>query len=80
MPLDASRLDELQLPLMVSSVENTGGQRTALTVWSTPSTTRARALRGRRCTTVRAIDPATSSADLARPGHIFPLRYCDGGV
>jgi 3,4-dihydroxy 2-butanone 4-phosphate synthase/GTP cyclohydrolase II len=34
-----------------------------------------------RATTIRAlIDPATRPADLARPGHIFPLRYSEGGV
>jgi len=34
-----------------------------------------------RSATVRAlIDPATKPADLARPGHIFPLRAMDGGV
>jgi 3,4-dihydroxy 2-butanone 4-phosphate synthase/GTP cyclohydrolase II len=34
-----------------------------------------------RAATVRAlIDPATGHADLARPGHIFPLRALDGGV
>jgi 3,4-dihydroxy 2-butanone 4-phosphate synthase/GTP cyclohydrolase II len=26
------------------------------------------------------IDPATRPADLSRPGHIFPLRYAEGGV
>ncbi|MEA2393780.1 MAG: 3,4-dihydroxy 2-butanone 4-phosphate synthase / cyclohydrolase, partial [Solirubrobacteraceae bacterium] len=34
-----------------------------------------------RSTTVRAlIDGATLTSDLARPGHIFPLRYREGGV
>ncbi|HWH35876.1 MAG TPA: GTP cyclohydrolase II, partial [Acidimicrobiales bacterium] len=34
-----------------------------------------------RCATIRAlIDPATDPRDLARPGHIFPLRYRKGGV
>jgi 3,4-dihydroxy 2-butanone 4-phosphate synthase / GTP cyclohydrolase II len=34
-----------------------------------------------RATTIRALaDPATSPEDLARPGHIFPLRYTEGGV
>lgn len=34
-----------------------------------------------RAATVRAlIDPATRHSDLARPGHIFPLRALDGGV
>jgi 3,4-dihydroxy 2-butanone 4-phosphate synthase/GTP cyclohydrolase II len=34
-----------------------------------------------RAATLRALtDPATTPADLARPGHIFPLRYAEGGV
>ena len=31
-------------------------------------------------TVLAAIDPATRSADLARPGHVFPLRARRGGV
>src|SRR5204862_4798686 len=34
-----------------------------------------------RASTIQAlIDPATRPEDLARPGHIFPLRYREGGV
>jgi len=34
-----------------------------------------------RAHTIRvAIDPASTSRDLARPGHVFPLRAKDGGV
>ena len=34
-----------------------------------------------RATTIRTlVDPATEPDDLARPGHIFPLRYREGGV
>jgi 3,4-dihydroxy 2-butanone 4-phosphate synthase/GTP cyclohydrolase II len=80
--MEGERLDELQLPLMVSGSENTEGQRTAFTVSvdaRTGTTTGISA--ADRCTTVLAmIDPETRSDDLARPGHIFPLRYRDGGV
>jgi 3,4-dihydroxy 2-butanone 4-phosphate synthase/GTP cyclohydrolase II len=80
MPLEGHRLDELQLPMMVS--ENTTAYRTAFTVSvdaKRGTTTGISA--GDRATTVRAlIDPATRPDDLARPGHIFPLRYRDGGV
>src|SRR4051812_7798687 len=82
LPMEGARLDELHLPLMVSGNENTEGQRTAFTVsvdGRTGTTTGISA--ADRSTTVRAlIDPATTSADLARPGHIFPLRYREGGV
>jgi 3,4-dihydroxy 2-butanone 4-phosphate synthase / GTP cyclohydrolase II len=79
-PLEASRADELDLPLMV--VANTEAQRTAFTVtvdYRHGTTTGISA--GDRAATVRAlIDPATRPSDLSRPGHIFPLRYRPGGV
>ncbi len=82
LPMEGERLDELQLPLMVSGNENTEGQRTAFTVSVDArhgTTTGISA--ADRCTTVHTlIDRSTVAADLARPGHIFPLRYRDGGV
>jgi 3,4-dihydroxy 2-butanone 4-phosphate synthase/GTP cyclohydrolase II len=80
MPVTGERLDELRLPLMVS--EGTDPQRTAFTVSvdvRTGTTTGISA--ADRAATIRAmIDPATTPADLARPGHVFPLRYREGGV
>lgn len=79
-PLESSRADELDLPLMV--VANTEAQRTAFTVtvdYRHGTTTGISA--SDRAATVRAlIDPETRSTDLNRPGHIFPLRYRPGGV
>src|SRR5690242_17046695 len=80
MPVEGPRLDELRLPLMVA--DNTESQRTAFTVSVDArlgTTTGISA--ADRCATVHALlDPATRPEDLARPGHIFPLRYRDGGV
>ncbi len=79
-PLLGERLDELEIPLMVR--ENTESHRTAFTysvdyVHGTSTGISA----ADRSATLRALtDPATTPADLARPGHIFPLRYADGGV
>ncbi|MBA2624967.1 MAG: bifunctional 3,4-dihydroxy-2-butanone-4-phosphate synthase/GTP cyclohydrolase II [Acidimicrobiia bacterium] len=79
-PLTGERLDELDLPLMVS--QNTESQRTAFTVsvdYRHGTSTGISAFD--RATTIQAlIDPATRPRDLARPGHIFPLRYREGGV
>lgn len=79
-PLESTRADELDLPLMV--VANTEAQRTAFTVtvdYRHGTTTGISA--GDRAATVRAlIDPNTRPTDLNRPGHIFPLRYRQGGV
>ena len=80
MPVVGERLDELQIPLMVTA--NTDHQRTAFTVSIDARkgvTTGISA--ADRATTIRTvIDPATGPEDLSRPGHIFPLRYRDGGV
>jgi len=79
-PLTGDRLDELDIPLMVR--DNTESHGTAFTysvdyVHGTSTGISA----ADRATTIRAlIDPATRPADLARPGHIFPLRYSEGGV
>ncbi|MEX0665215.1 MAG: bifunctional 3,4-dihydroxy-2-butanone-4-phosphate synthase/GTP cyclohydrolase II [Acidimicrobiia bacterium] len=80
MPLEGDRLDELQLPLMVAN--NTEVQRTAFTVSvdSRIGTTTGISAPDRAATVKALLDPATRPDDLARPGHIFPLRYREGGV
>ncbi len=79
-PVVGERLDELRLPLMV--VENTDSHKTAFTVsvdFRFGTTTGISA--ADRAATIRAlIDPDTQPSDLARPGHVFPLRYTEGGV
>ena len=80
MPLEGTRLDELQLPMMVA--ENTTAYRTAFTVSvdAKRGTTTGISAADRATTVHALIDPATRPEDLARPGHIFPLRYREGGV
>jgi len=74
------RLDELHIPMMVS--ENTAPHGTAFTVsvdLKIPGHTGSSAYD--RAVTIRALaDPATVPTDLARPGHVFPLRASSGGV
>ncbi|MFH1105181.1 MAG: bifunctional 3,4-dihydroxy-2-butanone-4-phosphate synthase/GTP cyclohydrolase II [Actinomycetota bacterium] len=79
-PMEGARLDELRLPLMV--VENTDSHRTAFTVSVDyiQGTTTGISAADRAATIEALIDPATRPQDLARPGHIFPLRYHEGGV
>ena len=79
-PVLGERLDELDLPLMVSA--NTAPYRTAFTVSvdAVQGTTTGISAADRCATILALIDPATKPADLARPGHIFPLRYREGGV
>ncbi|MEZ5169756.1 MAG: bifunctional 3,4-dihydroxy-2-butanone-4-phosphate synthase/GTP cyclohydrolase II [Acidimicrobiia bacterium] len=80
MSTTADRLDQLRLPQMVA--DNTEGQRTAFTVSvDAKQGTTTGISAADRCTTIRAlIDHSTRPEDLARPGHIFPLRYREGGV
>ena len=80
MPVVGERLDELNIPMMVA--DSTDSQRTAFTVSIdvTQGTTTGISAADRSMTIQAVIDPATKPADLVRPGHIFPLRYREGGV
>jgi len=78
--LTEERCDELELPPMVD--DNTSNFGTAFTV---SIEARGRVTTGisaadRAATVKAAIDPRTRPADLARPGHMFPLRAKAGGV
>jgi 3,4-dihydroxy 2-butanone 4-phosphate synthase / GTP cyclohydrolase II len=74
------RLDELQIPMMVG--ENTSKFGTAFTVSieARCGVTTGISASDRAKTILTAIDPETVASDLARPGHIFPLRARSGGV
>jgi 3,4-dihydroxy 2-butanone 4-phosphate synthase / GTP cyclohydrolase II len=79
-PMTEERLDELDLPLMVT--QNTAQFDTAFCV---PIEARGVTSTGisaadRAATVLAAIDPRTRPADLLRPGHMFPLRARNGGV
>jgi 3,4-dihydroxy 2-butanone 4-phosphate synthase / GTP cyclohydrolase II len=79
-PLPGQTLDRLQLPLMTP--HNTERMRTAFTV---SVDARDKVTTGisaaDRARTVRVlVDSATEPYELVRPGHIFPLRYAEGGV
>ena len=80
LPLTVERLEELQIPLMVT--ENTSNFGTAFTVSIEAKREVTTGISAAdRATTIRAaIDPATRPCDLARPGHVFPLRARPGGV
>ncbi len=78
--LTGARCDALDLPPMVPS--NTDAMGTAFTVSvDARAGTTTGISAADRATTVQALaDPSTRPADLARPGHVFPLRARDGGV
>jgi 3,4-dihydroxy 2-butanone 4-phosphate synthase/GTP cyclohydrolase II len=79
-PLTGERLDELRIPMMVS--DNTALMGTAFTdsVDAKRGVTSGTSAFDRAATIQALVDPATLPEDLARPGHIFPLRAMPGGV
>ncbi|WP_330205196.1 bifunctional 3,4-dihydroxy-2-butanone-4-phosphate synthase/GTP cyclohydrolase II [Cyanobacterium sp. Dongsha4] len=80
--MTGERLDELDLPLMVT--KNTDSNQTAFTVSIDGAkhlgVTTGISADDRAKTIQIAINPQTQPEDLARPGHIFPLRAKKGGV
>jgi 3,4-dihydroxy 2-butanone 4-phosphate synthase / GTP cyclohydrolase II len=80
LPMTEERLDELDLPQITP--QNTARFDTAFCVpiEAKRSTSTGISAADRAATVLAAIDPATRPADLARPGHMFPLRARNGGV
>ncbi|OQW65049.1 MAG: bifunctional 3,4-dihydroxy-2-butanone 4-phosphate synthase/GTP cyclohydrolase II [Nitrospira sp. ST-bin4] len=78
--LTPERVEELQLPQQ--AVENTATFGTAFTVSidARKDVTTGISAADRATTIHAAIDPKSKPSDLARPGHIFPLKAQHGGV
>jgi 3,4-dihydroxy 2-butanone 4-phosphate synthase/GTP cyclohydrolase II len=78
--LTAERCDHLRLPLI--SPQNTSNFGTAFceSIDAREGVTTGISAADRTRTILAAIDPATRPSDLARPGHVFPLRAREGGV
>ncbi len=74
------RLEELNIPLM--EPENTSLLGTAFTVSidAKKGTTTGISAHDRATTISTVLNSKTKSEDLARPGHVLPLRYREGGV
>jgi 3,4-dihydroxy 2-butanone 4-phosphate synthase/GTP cyclohydrolase II len=80
MPMTEERLAELDIPQMVS--QNTARFDTAfcVSIEAKGVTSTGISAGDRAATVLMALDPATRPADLARPGHMFPLKARNGGV
>ena len=80
--LTGERLDALHLPPMTPPRENTSSYGTAFTVSvdARRGVTTGVSAHDRATTICALIHPATGPQDLARPGHVFPLRAAPGGV
>ena len=78
--LPGARIDALGLPLM--SPKNSSRHETAFTlsIEAREGVTTGISAADRARTVSVAIDPTKGAADIATPGHIFPLKARDGGV
>jgi 3,4-dihydroxy 2-butanone 4-phosphate synthase/GTP cyclohydrolase II len=79
-PMTGERLDELRISMMVA--DNTASMGTAFTVTvdAKRGVTTGTSAYDRALTVKALVDDATRAEDLARPGHILPLRSMPGGV
>src|SRR5262245_14693990 len=77
--MTGDRLDELEIPLAVNSNTTVFGTAFCVPIDVKRGGTGISAA-DRAATVLAAIDPATRPSDLARPGHVSPLRSRDGGV
>ncbi|XP_020589321.1 probable bifunctional riboflavin biosynthesis protein RIBA 1, chloroplastic [Phalaenopsis equestris] len=75
-------LERLQLPQMVINRDNEEKLRTAFTVSvdAKEGTTTGVSAKDRATTILALASPHSKSEDFNRPGHIFPLKYREGGV
>ncbi len=74
------RLDELEIPLMVSQNSSRFDTAFCVSIEAKGRTSTGISASDRAATVLAAIDPATRPVDLARTGHMFPLRSRTGGV
>jgi 3,4-dihydroxy 2-butanone 4-phosphate synthase / GTP cyclohydrolase II len=80
MPCAGWRLDQLGIPLMVGGQENSQETAFAVTIDVRAGTTTGTSAYDRAATVRAVTDPNTGPDDFRMPGHVFPLRACDGGV
>ncbi|MGC1414175.1 MAG: bifunctional 3,4-dihydroxy-2-butanone-4-phosphate synthase/GTP cyclohydrolase II [Candidatus Acidiferrum sp.] len=74
------RLDELEIPLMVSQNSSRFETAFCVSIEAKERTTTGISAADRAATVLAAIGPGTKPGDLVRPGHIFPLRARNAGV
>ncbi|MDQ7851254.1 MAG: bifunctional 3,4-dihydroxy-2-butanone-4-phosphate synthase/GTP cyclohydrolase II [Armatimonadota bacterium] len=79
-PMAASRLVELDLPLMVDVNTSRLGTAFTVSVDVRHGTTTGISAHDRAATVRALADPGSRREDFLRPGHVFPLRAMEGGV
>ena len=80
LPLTEERCDELQLPPQTSNNTSSMGTAFTISIEAREGVTTGISAADRAKTILTAVDPNSKPSDLARPGHVFPLRAKRGGV
>ena len=80
LPLTRERLEALQVPLMVDDNSSQFNTAFCVSIEAKQGVSTGISAADRAATVRAAIDPDTGPGDLARPGHMFPLRAESGGV
>ena len=80
LPMTGERLDELEIPMMVSQNTSRFGTAFAVPIEAKHDTSTGISAADRAATVRAAVNPEAKPEDLARPGHMFPLRAREGGV
>ncbi|MFN8007002.1 MAG: 3,4-dihydroxy-2-butanone-4-phosphate synthase [Terriglobia bacterium] len=78
--MSGERLEELQIPLMVSDNTSMYGTAFCVSIEAKNKVSTGISAADRAETILTAIRPETKPSDLVRPGHVFPLRARNGGV
>jgi 3,4-dihydroxy 2-butanone 4-phosphate synthase/GTP cyclohydrolase II len=78
--MTGERLDQLEIPLAVNSNTTPFSTAFCVPIDAKQNVTTGISASDRAATILAALDPATKPTDLARPGHVSPLRARDGGV
>ena len=80
LPMTGERLDKLEIPLMVTNNSTRFETAFCVSIEAKRGTSTGISAADRAATVKAAINPKTRPSDLARPGHMFPLRAREGGV
>ena len=78
--LDSAICDQLRLPMQVADNSSRFGTAFTVSIEAASGVTTGISAKDRARTILAAVSPTARPEDLARPGHIFPLRARDGGV
>ncbi|MCX6142492.1 MAG: bifunctional 3,4-dihydroxy-2-butanone-4-phosphate synthase/GTP cyclohydrolase II [Ignavibacteriales bacterium] len=80
LPVIGSKLDELEIDQMVVNSTEVRDASFSVSIDARRNTSTGISAHDRSETIKAVLDPRTKPNDLGKPGHIFPLRYKEGGV